>query len=108
MKNLAVRYVDFARISNSKTFQTIKTFNSGTTEDEILSWAEGILERNKYEIYLICTKNIVDSTIKQSYSSGFLLHNVETCSLIIVDYTTSNILVNSKKRNSNWTGWKTK
>ena len=94
---------------NSKSFKESKIFISGSTETDVLTWADEILKRDTCEIYPIFTKNVAKATVSYDYSSGFLLHNNDTCSLVFIHYSTSKIVINSKARNSSeWYGWVTK
>lgn len=94
---------------NSKAFSPIKVFASGATESDVLSWAQKILEKDGYEIYPVFTKSITETTnASYSYSSGFLLHNDDTCSLFFINCFSSKIIVNSKARTREWGGWVTK
>lgn len=86
-----------------------KIFASGSAESDVLSWAEEILKKDGCEIYPVFTKKITETTIASySYSSGFLLHNDDVCSLLFIDYYSSKIIVNLKARTREWIGWVTK
>lgn len=94
---------------NSNRLMPRKIFASGSAESDVLSWAEEILKKDGCEIYPVFTKKITETTIASySYSSGFLLHNDDVCSLLFIDYYSSKIIVNLKARTREWRGWVTK
>lgn len=86
-----------------------KIFAPESAESDVLSWAEEILKKNGCEIYPVFTKKITGTTsASYSYSSGFLFHNDDVCSLLFIDYYSSKIIVNSKARTRQWGGLVTK
>lgn len=70
---------------------------------DALTYAESILE--KYEIAFVPISVIGASGSGASYSSGFITTRWDTCSVVLFNYQSGRINVNSRSKSGKWTGW---
>lgn len=82
-----------------------KRFPSSSNETIVLEYASKILQTDEVSVEIIGTSNIIDGSI-YSYSPGLILHNYDTCAILLVNYANGNIQTNVRSRSGNWKGWK--
>lgn len=82
-----------------------KRFPSPSSETDILEYAYNIVQTNEVGVEIIGTANVTDSKA-YGYSPGLILHNYDTCAILLVNFTNGNIQTNICTRAGGWKGWK--
>lgn len=82
-----------------------KRFPSPSSETDILEYAYNIVQTNEVGVEIIGTANFTDGKA-YSYSPGLILHNYDTCAILLINFTNGNIQTNICTRASGWKGWK--
>lgn len=82
-----------------------KRFPSPSSETDILEYAYNIVQTNEVGVEIISTANVTDSKA-YGYSPGLILHNYDTCAILLVNFTNGNIQTNICTRAGGWKGWK--
>lgn len=82
-----------------------KRFPSSLNDTSVLEYANKILQTNEVSVEIIGTGSITSGSI-YSYSPGLILHNYDTCAILLVNYNNGNIQTNGRSRSSDWKGWK--
>lgn len=94
-------YVDVNRQSLKR-----KRFSSLSSETDILEYVSKIVQTDEISVEIIGTANISGNKKAYIYSPGLILHNYDTCAILLVNYTTGNIQTNVCTRAGDWKGWK--
>ena len=82
-----------------------KRFPSPSSETDILEYAYNIVQTNEVGVEIIGTANVTDGKA-YGYSPGLILHNYDTCAILLVNFTNGNIQTNICTRAGGWKGWK--
>lgn len=82
-----------------------KRFPSPSSETDILEYAYSIVQTNEVGVEIIGTANVTDGKA-YGYSPGLILHNYDTCAILLVNFTNGNIQTNICTRAGGWKGWK--
>ena len=82
-----------------------KRFPSPSSEKDILEYAYNIVKTNEVGVEIIGTANVTDGKA-YGYSPGLILHNYDTCAILLVNFTNGNIQTNICTRAGGWKGWK--
>lgn len=82
-----------------------KRFPSPSSETDILEYAYNIMQTNEVGVEIIGTANVTDGKA-YGYSPGLILHNYDTCAILLVNFTNGNIQINTCTRANSWRGWK--
>lgn len=82
-----------------------KRFPSPSSETDILEYAYNIMQTNEVGVEIIGTANVTDGKA-YGYSPGLILHNYDTCAILLVNFTNGNIQINTCSRTNSWRGWK--
>ena len=88
----------FFRISNSKV--PVIRFKGGS----LLEYLEKYVQEEKDRIALIATR--ADVTDAYMYSCGLFLQAGEITAVIMVNYQSLEVSINSRSRGGNWKAWK--
>ncbi len=83
-----------------------KHFPSSSSGADILEYAYNIAQTDKIDVEIIGTANITGDEKVYSYAPGLILHNYDTCAILLVNYATGNIQTNVCTRARGWKGWK--
>lgn len=89
---------------NGKALKS-KRFPSSLNETSVLEYASKIVQTDEVSVEIIGTGSITSGSI-YSYSPGLILHNYDTCAILLVNYANGNIQINARSRSSGWKGWK--
>ena len=81
-----------------------KRFPSPSSETDILEYAYNIVQTNEVGVEIIGTANVTDGKA-YGYSPGLILHNYDTCAILLVNFTNGNIQTNICPRAGGWRGW---
>ena len=90
---------------NSESLEC-KRFPSPSIEADVLEYANKIVQTDKVGIEIIGTANITGDKKVYSYAPGLILHNYDTCAILLVNFATGNIQTNVCTRAGGWKGWK--
>lgn len=90
---------------NGKTLNC-KRFPSPSSEADVLEYANRIVQTDKVGIEIIGTANITGDKKVYGYAPGLILHNYDTCAILLVNFATGNIQTNVCTRAGGWKGWK--
>ena len=66
-----------------------KRFPSPSSETDILEYAYNIVQTNEVGVEIIGTANVTDGKA-YGYSPGLILHNYDTCAILLVNFTNGN------------------
>lgn len=97
-------YLFFANYLYGKSLKC-KRFPSPSSETDILEYAYNIVQTNEVGVEIIGTANVTDGKA-YGYSPGLILHNYDTCAILLVNFTNGNIQTNICTRAGGWKGWK--
>jgi hypothetical protein len=83
------------------SYKPPQNFNSDV---DALSYADSIL--SKYDNAFVPITVANGSISGANNSSGFITTKFDTCSVVLFQYNTGRICVNSRSKDRNWSGWK--
>jgi hypothetical protein len=82
-----------------------KRFPSPSSDTDILEYAYNIVKTNEVGVEIIGTAIVTDGKA-YDYSPGLILHNYDTCAILLINFTNGNIQTNVCTRADGWKGWK--